>query len=106
MTDTLDGDKSFDLDTIQLVVDKQSSLYLIGSQLDYSSGLNGKGFEFINPNLLLYLTHLTFAFDDAMDWISSYLLTTLPILLTAMSELIDFRFSEDGTELFVLSMLF
>jgi iron-sulfur cluster assembly protein len=50
MTDTLDGDKSFDLDTIQLVVDKQSSLYLIGSQLDYSSGLNGKGFEWSNPN--------------------------------------------------------
>jgi iron-sulfur cluster assembly protein len=49
-SDTLDGDKSFDLDTIKLVVDKQSSLYLYGSQLDYSSGLNGKGFEWSNPN--------------------------------------------------------
>jgi len=49
-SDTLDGDKSFDLNDIKLVVDKQSSMYLIGSQLDYSSGLNGKGFEWSNPN--------------------------------------------------------
>ena len=49
-SDRLDGDTSFDLNDIKLVVDKQSSMYLIGSQLDYSSGLNGKGFEWSNPN--------------------------------------------------------
>lgn len=48
--DLMEGDSAFDLQTIKLVVDKQSSMYLIGSQLDYSSGLNGKGFEWSNPN--------------------------------------------------------
>lgn len=49
-SDTLEGDSSFDLNDIELVVDKQSSMYLIDSQLDYTSGLNGKGFEWSNPN--------------------------------------------------------
>mgnify|MGYP001417053732 CR=1 FL=1 len=49
-SDTLEGDSSFDLADIELVVDKQSSMYLIDSQLDYTSGLNGKGFEWSNPN--------------------------------------------------------
>jgi iron-sulfur cluster assembly protein len=35
---------------IQIRVDKKSVLYLIGTTLDYSDGLNGKGFQFINPN--------------------------------------------------------
>jgi len=35
---------------IEVVVDRQSFFYLIGSQLNYSSGLNGKGFEWSNPN--------------------------------------------------------
>ncbi|WP_372371575.1 iron-sulfur cluster insertion protein ErpA [Candidatus Uabimicrobium sp. HlEnr_7] len=34
----------------QLYVDAKSALYLSGTTLDYSSGLNGKGFEFTNPN--------------------------------------------------------
>ena len=29
---------------------KKSFLYLVGTQLDFSGGLNGKGFQFINPN--------------------------------------------------------
>ena len=48
-SDTLEGDSSFDLNDIELVVDKQSSMYLIDSQLDYTSGLNGKGCEWSNP---------------------------------------------------------
>tara|TARA_Y100001937_G_scaffold12973_1_gene16871 strand:+ start:874 stop:1239 length:366 start_codon:yes stop_codon:yes gene_type:complete len=48
--DLLEGDKTFPTDEIDVVVDKQSFLYLLGSQLDYSSGLNGKGFEWSNPN--------------------------------------------------------
>lgn len=48
--DLLEGDKTFKTTDIDVVVDKQSYLYLLGSQLDYSSGLNGKGFEWSNPN--------------------------------------------------------
>ena len=35
---------------IEVVVDRQSFFYLLGSQLNFSSGLNGKGFEWSNPN--------------------------------------------------------
>jgi iron-sulfur cluster assembly protein len=43
-------DKVFEDNGIKIVVDKKSYLYLIGTELDYSGGLNGKGFTFINPN--------------------------------------------------------
>ncbi|MCB0431174.1 MAG: iron-sulfur cluster assembly accessory protein [Flavobacteriales bacterium] len=43
-------DKTFEDHGIRLVVDKKSFLYLVGTELDYSGGLNGKGFQFINPN--------------------------------------------------------
>ena len=45
-----EGDKEFTNNDIKVVVDKKSYLYLIGTTLDYSGGLNGKGFVFINPN--------------------------------------------------------
>jgi len=45
-----DGDKKFEDNGIAVVVDKKSFLYLIGTKLDFSGGLNGKGFQFINPN--------------------------------------------------------
>lgn len=45
-----DDDKVFEDNGIQVVVDKKSMLYLVGTELDYSGGLNGKGFVFINPN--------------------------------------------------------
>lgn len=35
---------------LEIVVDKSSYFYLLGSQLDFSTGLNGKGFEWSNPN--------------------------------------------------------
>ena len=35
---------------VTLVVDKKSYVFLAGTQLDYSGGLNGKGFVFNNPN--------------------------------------------------------
>ncbi len=44
-TDTLCEDSD-----IKILVDKKSLLYLIGTELDFTSGLNGKGFHFINPN--------------------------------------------------------
>lgn len=43
-------DKSFIDNGIKVVVDKKSYLYLIGTTLDFSGGLNGKGFVFNNPN--------------------------------------------------------
>lgn len=35
---------------IKILIDKKSLLYLLGTTLDFSDGLNGKGFQFINPN--------------------------------------------------------
>ena len=35
---------------IKIFVDKKSLLYLLGTELDFSDGLNGKGFQFKNPN--------------------------------------------------------
>ncbi len=43
-------DKAFEDNGIKIVVDKKSFLYLIGTELDFSGGLNGKGFVFRNPN--------------------------------------------------------
>ena len=43
-------DKLIEDNNIRVVVDKKSVLYLAGTELDYTGGLNGKGFTFINPN--------------------------------------------------------
>jgi iron-sulfur cluster assembly protein len=43
--DTLAEDKG-----VKILVDNKSLLYLFGTQLEFSDGLNGKGFQFINPN--------------------------------------------------------
>lgn len=45
-----DNDKLFEDNDIKIVVDKKSVLYLAGTILEYSGGLNGKGFVFNNPN--------------------------------------------------------
>ena len=45
-----DTDKIFEDKDIRIVVDKKSFLYLVGTTLEYSGGLNGKGFVFNNPN--------------------------------------------------------
>lgn len=44
------GDQSFEDQGIRIVLDIKSFLYLAGTKLDYSDGLAGKGFNFINPN--------------------------------------------------------
>ncbi|MBI3509555.1 MAG: iron-sulfur cluster assembly accessory protein [Bacteroidetes bacterium] len=44
------NDQVFEDKGIKIVVDKKSFLYLVGTELDYTSGLNGKGFVFNNPN--------------------------------------------------------
>ncbi len=46
----LENDKLFEDNGIRLLVDKKSFLYLAGTILDYSGGLNGKGLVFNNPN--------------------------------------------------------
>lgn len=45
-----ENDKVFEDNTVRIVVDKKSFLYLVGTTLEYSGGLNGKGFVFNNPN--------------------------------------------------------
>lgn len=43
-------DEIFEDKGVTILVDKKSLLYLLGTTLDFSDGLNGKGFQFINPN--------------------------------------------------------
>lgn len=43
-------DKMFEDNAVRIIVDKRSFLYLVGTTLEYSGGLNGKGFVFNNPN--------------------------------------------------------
>ncbi len=43
-------DKAFEDNGVKVVVDKKSFLYLVGTELDFSGGLNGRGFVFNNPN--------------------------------------------------------
>ncbi len=46
----VETDEIFEKDGFKVLVDKKSLLYLLGTTLDFSDGLNGKGFQFINPN--------------------------------------------------------
>jgi iron-sulfur cluster assembly protein len=43
-------DQAFEDKGIRIVTDLKSFLYLVNTELDFSDGLNGKGFYFINPN--------------------------------------------------------
>ncbi len=45
-----EADKVFEDNNVRIIVDKKSFLYLVGTTLEYSGGLNGKGFVFNNPN--------------------------------------------------------
>ncbi|MCG2610426.1 iron-sulfur cluster assembly accessory protein [Flavobacterium sp. SM15] len=45
-----EDDKVFEDNDIKIAVDKKSFFYLVGTTLEYSGGLNGKGFVFNNPN--------------------------------------------------------
>ncbi len=49
-SDLKEDDKMIEDNGVKIVVDKKSVLYLVGTELDFSDGLNGKGFSFINPN--------------------------------------------------------
>jgi iron-sulfur cluster assembly protein len=49
-TDITEMDEIINLPELKVVIDKKSVLYLFGTELQYSSGLNGKGFQWVNPN--------------------------------------------------------
>ena len=44
------NDQTFEDNGVKLVTDLKSFLYLCDTTLDFSDGLNGKGFHFSNPN--------------------------------------------------------
>ena len=47
-----DMDKEFIIEEIKIVIDVKSLMYLMDMTLDFSDGINGKGFEFSNPNAM------------------------------------------------------
>ena len=49
-SDKKETDELFQDNGISVIVDRKSLLYLFGTELDYSDGLNGKGLFFNNPN--------------------------------------------------------
>ena len=44
------SDKVFEKDGVSVLIDPKSFLFLAGTELDFSDGLNGTGFTFKNPN--------------------------------------------------------
>jgi iron-sulfur cluster assembly protein len=44
-----EGDHVFDISGVKVVVDPKSLFFISGTELDFSDGLNGKGFVFNNP---------------------------------------------------------
>ena len=49
-TSEASGDTIFDYEGYKVFMDAKSMIYLKGMSLDFEDGLNGKGFQFINPN--------------------------------------------------------
>lgn len=45
-----DADHVYEDKGVKVIVDKKSLLYLMNTTLEFSDGLNGKGFQFMNPN--------------------------------------------------------
>ncbi len=43
-------DQMYEFDGVQVLIDSKSIVYLAGTELDYTDGLNGSGFVFNNPN--------------------------------------------------------
>jgi iron-sulfur cluster assembly protein len=48
--ETREGDKVLNVEGIRVFVDAKSLFYLSGTHLDFTDGLNGRGFVFNNPN--------------------------------------------------------
>jgi iron-sulfur cluster assembly protein len=49
-TDQKETDRVFNINGVKVLIDSKSFLYLAGTTLDYTDGLNGSGFTFDNPN--------------------------------------------------------
>lgn len=49
-TATGEGDELAEIEGLRVVMDLKSRLYMDGTELDFSDGLEGKGFHFSNPN--------------------------------------------------------
>ncbi|AKP52124.1 HesB/IscA family protein [Cyclobacterium amurskyense] len=47
---TSESDHVFEDKGVKIIVDRKSLLYLAGTTLEFTDGLNGKGFQFVNPN--------------------------------------------------------
>ncbi len=45
-----EDDELIENNGIRILINKKSILYLVGTTLEFSDGLNGKGFVFNNPN--------------------------------------------------------
>ncbi len=45
-----ESDQLFDFGGVNILIDSKSIVYLAGTELDYTDGLNGAGFVFNNPN--------------------------------------------------------
>lgn len=48
-TEVKHGDEQLDVNGLSVVIDRRSRLYLDGAELDFTDGLEGKGFHFSNP---------------------------------------------------------
>ncbi|GIV57233.1 MAG: iron-sulfur cluster assembly accessory protein [Bacteroidetes bacterium] len=44
-----ESDHYAEVEGVRLVIDRKSLLYLEGSELDFTDGLEGRGFHFVNP---------------------------------------------------------
>lgn len=45
-----EGDETFEIEGISVFIDQKSLMYLSGTELDFTDGLNGTGFVFNNPH--------------------------------------------------------
>ena len=45
-----DKDEQFEIDGIPCIMDSTHGIYLMGMEIDWSGGLNSRGFTFHNPN--------------------------------------------------------
>lgn len=45
-----DFDDELEINGVQVLVDRRHALYIMGMEVDFQSGLNDRGFVFINPN--------------------------------------------------------
>ena len=44
-----ESDESYELDGVELIMDKKHGMYVMGMQVDFQDGLNARGFTFNNP---------------------------------------------------------